>query len=758
MPEFISEVTLSTQLLLPALFSGILLVSCLISLFLFKRTKERVYLSSGLFLLFATLFTGCEAAIILTGSVLYNRPLSLEFHRIEQLAGVMMLFVIPFLLYASSPKTWHKVTKWLAFSGGVLAIVITLVAFVLPHLFVSLDPQIPIGPIEETEFGRGDEGLFYQIRDIGLLIIFIYSMFFFLKALKSEKNRSLIRWYMLGVEICFFLAFCDIVNVYWSYKLHIPPVLDFSYAAMGFSIFGILVTYGVFEKFLKTLYDREVSLKRVQRLAHVGGVEWCLSTDSVRLSDELLRSFHIPESDRELSLTSFLQNYTSDEGTSYFSNSLEKTLNNKVVDSFVSRITTPNGHSAWALFTAPEIVEVKKGAPETLLWSVQDVTHLREVEEQLFQSQKMDAIGQLAGGVAHDFNNTLSGILGSAELLKLETEGHEEVQELLNVIIDSTERAGDLTRQLLDFSRKGIQEYKPVDIDVALSNCIDLLLHTINKKVVVEKHLNAQAKVVFGSMNQLQNCFLNMGINAGHAMPDGGVLTFATSEIALNQEYCNNSSFIISPGRFVKISIKDTGEGISEENLSNIFEPFFTTKEKGVGTGLGLSSVLDIISQHHGEILVESRVGKGTEFTIHLPLSGSDTGTVIEEAKLHSGSGLILVIDDEPVVRLTLLAILKKLGYQTLSSASGKEAILTFKKHHRDIDVVLLDMLMPDMDGLECLEQLQEVRSDVKVLLNSGISQQENEDDFIQKGITAVLYKPLSAPRLSNVLHEVLSN
>lgn len=756
MPELLGRLTLSTQLFLPALLSGVLLIACFVTFYLYWQTREKVYWPSTLFLFFSAIFTGAEGAILLVGSMQRNRALSLEIHRIEQLAATLLLFAIPYMLYAALPTLYPRMTKLLVRIGFTFSAVAIVCSYLYPPSFVDMSMDFPADAIHITRYGRGQEGFVYAMRDIWILVLCGYSFYFFSIACKKSSEKRLLQWYRTGLEIAFVMSIADVINVHWRYKDNLLPLLDFSYAALGFAIFGILILFGVLERYLRKLYERESSLKRVQRLAHVGGIEWNRETNLVSLSDEFLRSFGVPTGDRELLLSEFLSRYTTDEGTSYLTNSLEKALTGEAVEPFVSQVLSENGDRAWAHFTAPEIIEQSKGRVVRLLWSVQDVTALREVEDQLFQSQKMDAIGQLAGGVAHDFNNTLSGILGSAELLQLETEENSEAQELIETIIDSTQKAGDLTRQLLDFSRKGVREYKPVDIHSTLRDCIELLSHSINKKVEVKKSLCANSKIVLGDVSQLQNSFLNLGINAGHAMAEGGTLIYETAVVSLDAEYCRISQFSIKPGDFIRVSIEDTGTGIAPENLEKIFEPFFTTKQKGIGTGLGLSSVLAIISQHGGEIKVSSTLGEGTTFTIHLPLQQIRFVEEEKAEKMEQGSGCILVVDDEPVVRLTLIAILKKMGYDTLAASTGEEALALFTEKHASIDAILLDMLMPDMDGIECFHRLKEIDENAKVVLNSGYSQSESREKNLNLGFEAVLYKPLGAAALSRTLTKVL--
>ncbi len=386
-----------------------------------------------------------------------------------------------------------------------------------------------------------------------------------------------------------------------------------------------------------------------------------------------------------------------------------------------------------------------------------DVTEKKQIQEQLNHSQKMDAIGQLAGGVAHDFNNMLTGIMGLAELLKspqrnLDWKGHQYI----DLLIQAVNRASDLTKKLLAFGRKGRLSSTAVDVHSIIDDTIAILKRTIDRKIKIIFNKDAQSAVVIGDNSALQNSIMNLGINASHAMADGGTLTITTGNIEFSRSECDSSHFDIYPGQYIEIVISDTGAGIPPGDLARIFEPFYTTKKQGEGTGLGLSAVYGTIQDHHGAIAVNSELGKGTVFRLYLPCSDTVPEMRSVESAILPGKGSILLADDEEIIRITGKAMLQEMGYEVLLAENGKKAVDIFRDNRSVIDLVILDMIMPEMNGREAFYEIKRIDDNSKIIIASGFPGDESLNELKKAGLSGFIHKPFRNSELSRLLTDVL--
>jgi len=378
--------------------------------------------------------------------------------------------------------------------------------------------------------------------------------------------------------------------------------------------------------------------------------------------------------------------------------------------------------------------------------TVRNVTETKRLREQLFQSQKLEAIGQLAGGVAHDFNNLLTAILGYAQLLKMKP-GSDRVCEIASTIEDAGERASELTRQLLGFARRGKFLTTPVDLHMLVAEVIRLLSRTLNKNIRIVEQLQSDRAWILGDAGQLQQTVLNLAVNARDAMPTGGVLTLRSYTIELAEHFCERH-WGIRPGPYVILEVCDTGCGIPTDIQDRIFEPFFTTKEQGKGTGMGLAMVYGIVRNHGGFIQVESELGRGSTFRVFLPKLAHPVSVPASSETGHPlhGSGCILLVDDEEVVLSAARAMLTMLGYEVIAAGSGREALKQFQKSGPIIDLVLLDVVMPEMGGHECLSELLKLDPAVRVILCSGYGPDRKDE---QLSVCGFLQKPYRLQDLS---------
>lgn len=375
------------------------------------------------------------------------------------------------------------------------------------------------------------------------------------------------------------------------------------------------------------------------------------------------------------------------------------------------------------------------------------------LEEQLRQSQKMEVLGQLAGGVAHDFNNLLAGIMGNAQLLAMKMAPGQPGSDLVAEIEEAANRAADMTKQLLTFSRKDHRQAEEVDLHESISAVVSLLKRSISKQIEICQELDAAEALVMGDRTQLQSALLNLCVNARDAMPGGGVLRICTRDVTLDAQACSDLEDEIIPGQYVEVEISDTGVGMSEEMQQHIFEPFFTTKPAGEGTGLGLAAVYGCIQNHHGVITVKSQIGKGSTFRLLLPLAGRKRQVVPlpvqESPELLHGQGHVLIVDDEEIVRNLGSRLLEELGYKVSACSDGASAVQLFQQYHDKIDLVILDMIMPKMGGQETFMSMKDIQPDVHVLFLSGQGAGESMDALLEQGACGFLNKPFRINELS---------
>ena len=388
---------------------------------------------------------------------------------------------------------------------------------------------------------------------------------------------------------------------------------------------------------------------------------------------------------------------------------------------------------------------------------MRDLTREARLEVQLRQAQKMEAIGQLAGGVAHDFNNLLAAIMGSASLLKIRGEPGDPIFQTADLIERAAERAARLTSQLLGFAKRGKHQNIPVDLHEAIREGIAFLSRTLDKRITITQRLQAEQSTVMGDPDQIQQVLLNLAINARDAMPEGGELRFETVIVELDAEYCR-WHMGVTPGVYVMVAITDTGHGIPREIQDRIFEPFFTTKDQGKGSGMGLAMVYGIIKNHGGSIRLYSEVGVGTTFRFYLPVVPASTLRSVEPRLLGSvaGQGRILLVDDDHFVRESTIGVLQHIGYEVVAVEDGQQAVAYYRDHGHQIDLVLLDLVMPRMGGRETFHALKAIDPSVRVVLTTGYGHNEMVQCLLDEGVVGFAPKPYHLRPLSEVLARAL--
>jgi PAS domain S-box-containing protein len=383
-----------------------------------------------------------------------------------------------------------------------------------------------------------------------------------------------------------------------------------------------------------------------------------------------------------------------------------------------------------------------------------DITDKKRLERQLLQAQKMEAVGTLAGGVAHDFNNLLQAVRGYAELLLLDKNenaaGYWELQEICR----AARRGGELTQQLLTFSRKVETKRQPLDLNHEVRVVRRLLERTISKMIEIELYLSDNLKVVSADPTQTEQVIMNLAVNAKDAMPEGGRLIIKTENVVLDEAYCKIHQGT-KPGDYVLLSISDTGGGIDRQALKHIYEPFYTTKGLAEGTGLGLAMVYGIVKNHDGYINCCTEPGEGTTFEIYFPVIEHQRASVEKEgteASLTRGTETILLVDDEEFVRDLGTQILTRFGYTVVTSADGESALEIFLQKKGQIDLVILDVLMPGMGGRQCMQELLRIDPQARVLIATGYSPDSSTKKALEAGASGYISKPFD---LRQILREV---
>ncbi len=387
-----------------------------------------------------------------------------------------------------------------------------------------------------------------------------------------------------------------------------------------------------------------------------------------------------------------------------------------------------------------------------------DMTEKKRLEERLIRAQKMEAIGTLAGGMAHDYNNLLTAILGYSSMLLKKLQAHEPFYKPVSIIHEAAQRGAELGRKMLSITRNDQRELKPVDLNDIVRTSLELLQGSLPENMEIVTRLADGIPLTKADPSQMQQVIINLAVNARDAMPRGGRLIIETSLVGVRG--AGGPSPDARPGQMIKLTVADTGTGIDAETQTRIFDPFFTTKEVGKGTGLGLYIVHSIVHNHGGHINIYSEHARGTQFAIYLPVMAPDASTtILPEVTEVTGSGTILIIDDEPSVREMCRDMLGALGYTVLLAENGPAGIHIYRAGHREIDLVILDIIMPKMSGSAVFAALKNFDPAVKILLYSGYSNSSlaGIDDLLTRGAVGFIQKPFSAQDISVAIKKALS-
>jgi PAS domain S-box-containing protein len=496
---------------------------------------------------------------------------------------------------------------------------------------------------------------------------------------------------------------------------------------------------------------RDAQLRLALEASGMGQWSWNVPGDRITWDTAAKRIFAWPEHDDDVDLDAFLALVHGDDRERVKTTLLRAVESAEYPDT-TFRLSLADGAVRWVL-SKGRVLKDEHGKGSALLGGMIDITDGKRTEAQLHRSQKLEAIGQLAGGVAHDFNNLLVAILGNLSLAR-QTPEAEERSTLLVEALAAGNRAAELTRQLLAFSTRQPVDQEMIDVNVVLADTLKLLRRLVPESVKMDFITGHRLPRVLADRGQLEQVIVNLCVNARDAMPDGGRLVIETELVLVNGRFRDTHPWV-RPGRYVLVSVTDTGVGIPPESLDHVFEPFFTTKAQG--SGLGLATAYGIVRRHGGFMHVYSEVGKGTTFKVYLPVSvrdAADVGSKVE-GPVTGGSELILVAEDEPRVRAVVVRILERAGYRVITAEDGEEAVRKFDEHERALDLVLLDAVMPNKSGTEALAEIRSRAPGVAAILCSGYSDSLASAASLGEGVT-FLPKPYEPDELLRIVRQRL--
>ena len=421
-------------------------------------------------------------------------------------------------------------------------------------------------------------------------------------------------------------------------------------------------------------------------------------------------------------------------------------------------VRRPDGSIAWAIYTAIPLVDPTTGDTTGAVVTFLDITERKRLEDQLRQVHKMQAIGTLAGGIAHDFNNILAAILGYTELALFDVSAGSALQRNLQEVLKAGQRARDLVRQILAFSRQDSQERQPLTLHTLVQETLTLLRASLPTTIAMQQHLDEQAGTILANPTQMHQVLMNLCTNAEYAMRNiGGVLEVCVDAVFVDAIFAEHHT-ALRPGPYVRLTVTDTGDGMPPEVVERIFEPFFTTKGVGEGTGMGLAVAHGIVTNHGGAIIVQSTLGVGTTFAVYLPrITEAATSEKQGDEALPQGQGRILFVDDEEALAYMAQALLTRLGYEVVIKTSSLAALETFRITPERFDLLITDQTMPALTGEALAREIRHLRPDIPIILCTGFSHTMDADKAMTLGINAFLMKPLVVQDLGLAIRQVFA-
>lgn len=509
------------------------------------------------------------------------------------------------------------------------------------------------------------------------------------------------------------------------------------------------------------LEKSKLFLQETASIAKIGGWEIKFETNELFWTDQVYEIHELPK-DFIPTVNNTINFYHPDDAI-VIEEAVAAAINEGLPFQVEARIITANSNEIWVQAIGKPIYE--DGRIQYIRGTLQDISLRKkneirtlELERQVAHESKLDILGHLAGGVAHDFNNILAGIMNSSLLLSRKGNLDNKLQNYIDIIIQSSENGSRLANKLLTFSRKETDKQDSIYVNNLILDSIEILKTILDKKINISFSPSSEDFIIYADYSAMQNALLNLGINSSHAIDGQGDILITLSKCVYTADDCDHSLFDISPGDFVEISFADTGEGIPQNIIDKVFEPFFTTKESGRGTGLGLAAVKRSVIESKGEIRISSTLNVGTTIKMYIPL----TNITLEpernqEIYISEPDGTILFVDDEEINRLTSSDLLESLGYKIILASNGQEALDLLSRNLNLIDLVILDMIMPVMDGETAFRKMKELKPDIPIILCSGYSKSERVHALLEEGLDGIIAKPFNFNELTDAVRSFIN-
>jgi signal transduction histidine kinase/ActR/RegA family two-component response regulator len=749
---------MSFTVLPPVFMAGIAFyVGCFHLLLYFRQPSLRQNLNFGLTCLFVSLYDAFSAA-------LYGVSSSEQGVRWQYLQGFAVAFAgVPFVWFISDYCSLKS--KRMPYALSIVYILLSVGMLLFPlELTYTQEPLV-----KEVRLPFGMEAVYHEMAPGPLTILlfstglvsFTYACWAGVKLYRAGMRQRAVP--LLGVVFLFYAgAFNDMAVSTGLY----PFVYTSEYAYLGFIVlmaFALSAEARRAGNMEDTLRESEEKLKEAQRIGRMGHWEFDLGTQEITISEQAYELVELhPDAgppDPEKGLT-----YFDPEDSEDLLKHVSRALKSGEGFERDYRIRLPSGRSVHHHSTFLPIRD-GSGKVTKLMGTVQDITERKQAEEErikledrLRQAQKMEAIGTLAGGIAHDFNNILAAMIGYAELATIDAPENAPIQAHLKQIVQAGTRGRDIVKQILAFSRQASQEAKPVDMKRVVDEALKFLRATLPTTIEIRRQIQFEPCTILGDATQMQQVLVNLGTNAAHAMQEkGGVLEVSLTGLHLEEKAFPDCPDL-KPGSYVKLAVTDTGHGMTREVMACIFDPFFTTKERGRGTGMGLSVVHGIVQGHGGAVRVDSQPGEGSTFEVYFPRLEREAEPEPDSfSSMPTGRERILLVDDEKALTDLGERMLGQLGYEVTARTSSTEALELFRDKPDRFDLVITDMTMPGMTGVELSMEVLRIRPDIPVILCTGFSERITEEQAKQKGIRAFMMKPFAMREVAETVRRVLA-